>query len=137
LTGDPILDLAVSLGGVLAIVALTFALGAFRSATVTLEAAADRLAFDEPDFSVGDWMIGADGKAAAAVSADRAETALVIATGDGLASRRFRHGAVGLEKVGAAIRLKVGEPSLGAVTLAAGDEATAEQWLLKLAGPRL
>lgn len=137
MTGDPILDLAMSLAGVLAIVGVTFALGAFRSAAVTQAAAAERLAFDEPDFAVGEWLIGADGRAAAAISADRRETALVFAIGDALASRRFRHGAAGLEKAGGAIRLRLGEPSLRAVTLAAGDEAAAEQWLLKLAGPRL
>jgi hypothetical protein len=137
LTGNLILDLAVSLAGVVVIVAITYVLGAFKSATVSVAAAADRLAFDEPDFKVGDWLVGVDGKSAAAVSADGAETALVFAVGDCLATRRFRKGAIGLEKDGAGIAFRLGEPSRRVIRLAAADPAAAEQWLLRLAGLRL
>lgn len=137
MTGNLILDVGISLVGIMVIVGVTYALGAFRSASVTATAAADRLCFDEPDFRVGEWLIGADGKAAAAISADGGETALVFAVGDGLATRRFRRGAVGLEKDAAAIRFLLREPSRRAVRLAAGDETAAERWLSRLAGPRL
>lgn len=137
MTGNLILDLAVSLAGIVVIVAVTYALGAFKSATVSAAGASDRLAFDEPDFKVGAWLIGVDGKSAAAVSADGAETALVFAVGDGLATRRFRKGAVGLEKDGASVVFRLGEPSRRVIRLAAADPGAAEQWLLRLAGPRL
>lgn len=137
MTGDLVLDLAISLGGVLAIVGVTAALGALTTARVTQDCARDRLAFDEPDFVAAEWMIGLDGRAAAAISADRAETALIFAVGDGLATRRFRAGAVALEKAGATLVFRLGEPSLPAVRLAAPDDATAADWLSRIGGPRL
>ncbi len=137
MTGNLAIDLAISLAGIAVLVALSLALGAMRSAVVTLDTAAERLAFDEPDFLPREWMVGMDGKSAAALSAGGDETALVFAVGDGFASRRFRRGKVGLEKDGAAIIFRLGEPSRGTVTLAAPDEAVAAQWLLRLAGRRL
>lgn len=82
-------------------------------------------------------MIGADGKSAAILSADGAETALIFAIGDALATRRFRHGAIGLEKHGEVIEFHLNEPSKRAVLLKAADRKAAEEWLLRLAGPRL
>lgn len=137
MTGNLLIDLAISFAGIVVLVGVSFLFGAMRSATVTDRAAAERLAFDEPDFRAGEWLIGADGKSAAALSADSAETALVFAVGDRLASRRFRHGAIGLEREGATVIFRVSEPSLPRVRLTAPDEHSAEQWVLRLAGRRL
>ncbi len=132
-----LVEIAISLLGVAILVGLSWALGAMRSVTVAEDGAIDRLAFDEPDFIPGEWFIGADGKAAAACSADGHETALVFAVGDGLATRRFRHGAVSIEKSGTSLLFRMGEPSLRTVRLVAPDESTASHWVLRLAGPRL
>jgi len=132
-----IAELAVSVMGVAILVGVSWLLGAMKSAKVTMEAAIDRLSFDEPDFSAGEWFVGADGKGAAVISADGRETAVVFALGDGLGTRRFRHGAMGMERHGAAIKILMNEPSLGAVNVIAPNETTAEQWILKLAGARL
>lgn len=129
--------MAVSFVGIAILVALSWLLGAWRSASVTRAAAAERLAFDEPDFKVGEWFVSADGKSAAAISADGQETALVFAMGDGLVSRRFRHGSVGVRQAGAVIEFAMREPSLRAVRVTAPDEAAAARWVLSLAGPRL
>ncbi len=137
MTGNYVIDLLISVAGIAILVGFSFLLGAMKSAIVDLASASDRLSFDEPDFRASRWMVGADGKAAAAVSADGRETALVFSVGDGLASRRFRHGSVGLEKVGAAIDFQLNEPSRVRVRLAAADKKAAEQWLLSLGGPRL
>jgi hypothetical protein len=134
-TGDPALDLALSLFGVLALVGAAYLLGATRTAAVTLEAAAERLAFDEPDFAVGDWLIDGAGRAAAAMSRDGREIALVFALGDGLATRRLSRGRVVAERAGSDIVIRLGEPSLGKLRLAAPDVATADEWVLRLAGP--
>lgn len=132
-----LIELAVSIAGVAILVAVSWLLGAMKSIAVTEEAAKDRLAFDEPDFDAAEWFFGADGKSAAAISGDGSETALVFVLGDGLGTRRFRHGAVSIERHGAVIIFRTGEPALRSVKLAAPDAADAEQWVLRLAGARL
>ncbi|MCB2113121.1 MAG: hypothetical protein KDD85_06175 [Parvularculaceae bacterium] len=132
-----ITELAFSVLGAAIVVVVTWLFGALKSARVTPQAASDRLAFDEPDFAAGEWMIGADGKSAAVVSADARETAVVFVLGDGLGTRRFRRGAVSLERDGAELTFRINEPSLGAVSIMARNDAEAEQWVLRLAGARL
>ena len=137
MTRETLIEIAISFMGIAILIGVSWLFGALRTATVTMAAASDRLAFDEPDFNADEWLIGADGKSAAALSSDGTETALAFAVGDGLATRRFRRGAVGLERDGNALVFRLGEPSLRTVRLSAPDEATAEQWILRLAGPRL
>lgn len=132
-----LLELTISVIGVAVLVGVSWLLGGLKTISVTQESAADRLSFDEPDFDVGEWFVGADGKAAAALAADRSEIALVFVIGDGLGTRRFRHGSVGVERHGATIHFRLNEPSLNAVRVAAGDASLAEQWVLSLAGARL
>lgn len=127
-----VLELALSLLGVAILVGVSYWFGAWRSASVTLENAADRLAFDEPDFQAGEWLLGADGRSAAALSADRGEIALVFALGDGLATRRLARKTARLSRDGAGVVFLLGEPSRRAVRLVATDPAGAEQWLLRL-----
>ena len=132
-----LIEIAISLSGIAILIGLSWALGATRSAAVTIDSAVDRLAFDEPDFKPGVWFIGADGKSAAAASVDGHETALVFAVGDGLATRRFARGAVGVETAETSLLFKMGEPSLRTLRLVAPDESAAADWVLRLAGPRL
>lgn len=137
MTGHLVLDLAISLGGIVLLVALSYTLGAFRTVTVTEETARERLAFDEPDFRPSEWFVGADQKSAAVLSQGGAETALVFAVGDGLATRRFRQGSVSVEHEGTDVLFILGEPSRRAVRLKAVDGTAAERWVLRLAGRRL
>jgi hypothetical protein len=134
---DLLIEFVVSMIGVAFLVGVSWLFGAMKSVRVTCDAAADRLAFDEPDFRVDEWFIGADQKAAAAVSADGGETALVFSIGDGLGTRRFRHGAISVERHGVCLDFQLREPSLKLVRLAAPDERSAEHWVLQLAGARL
>ncbi len=127
-----LLELALSLAGVGLLVAVSWMLGAWRSVEVTADEAAGRLAFDEPDLAVKEWLIGADGKSAAALSADGAEIALVFALGDSLATRRLKRPEARVEQRGAALLFVLGEMSRRAVTLAAPDEPTARRWLSRL-----
>ncbi len=137
MTGNTAVDLAISLGGVVVLALVSWMLGGWRTVRVDAANAAERLALDEPDFAAAGWMIGADGAAAAATSATGRETVLVFRIGDGLASRRFRHGAVGIERRGLTLVFRVNEPSRREVHLTASSDAQAEQWLLQLAGQRL
>jgi hypothetical protein len=136
-TGNLVADLAISFAGILVLVGISYFLGGLRSKVVTADAAIERLSFDEPDFEPGFIMVGADGKSAAVVSSNSSETALVFAVGDGFATRRFRHGAISLEKHGDRIEFRLNELSRRAVLLQAPDSKSAEEWLLRLAGPRL
>ena len=137
MTGDLVFDLAISVAGIIVLVAVSWLLGGLRSAEATREKAAERLSFDEPDFAAGEWLIGADGKAAAAISADGREIALVFAVGDGLATRRFDRDKVVAEQKDSAVVFRPGEPSLSRLKLAAPDAATAEQWFLRLSPRRI
>lgn len=137
MTGNVAVDLAISLAGILVLVGVSYVLGGWRSAAVTAEAATTRLRLDEPDFDPIEWMVGTDGRCAAAVSGDRREIALVFAIGDKLASRRFRRGAVSMEKQGPAVIFRMKEPSLRMLRLVAPAETDVEGWLSRLAGPRL
>ncbi|MFN0022799.1 MAG: hypothetical protein ACKVS5_02765 [Parvularculaceae bacterium] len=132
MTASLVLELIGSLAGVAILVGVSYWLGAWRNASVTLENASDRLAFDEPDFKAGAWLIGRDGRSAAAVSADRAEIALIFALGDGLATRRFNRKTARLSVEGAGLVVHLGEPSRRAVRLAGASAQDAEQWLLRL-----
>lgn len=137
MSGYSLIELAISVAGIAVLVAFSWMLGAMRGVAVTRESAAERLAFDEPDFRASEWRLGVDGRCAAAMSADVQETALVFAVGDGLVSRRFRLGAVGVRLSGDAIEFSMGEPSLQVVRLVAPDKNVAEQWILTFAGRRL
>ncbi len=127
-----LIKLGFSLAGVGLLVGLSYVLGALRSARVTEAAAADRLGFDEPDFKPAQWLVGADGKAAAALSADGTEIGLVFAMGDDFATRRLRRAGATVRREGSALMFLLHEPSRRAVRVAAPDEKAAEVWLLRL-----
>ncbi len=107
-------------------------LGAWRDVRVTEAAAAEKLAFDEPDFRAAAWFVGADGKSAAAVSADGEEVALVFVVGDSYATRRLVRSAVRAEQAEAVLRFRLGEASRPTVLLLAPDAATSQHWLSRL-----
>lgn len=134
MTKSLLIELALSLAGVGLLVAVSWMLGAWRSVSVTAEGAAARLAFDEPDLVVREWLLGADGKSAAALSADGAEIALVFALGDSLATRRLNRRQAAVERQGAALRFALGELSRQAVSVTAPDEPTARRWLSLVTG---
>lgn len=134
MTGNLYLDLLISLAGVGLMVGVSWALGGWRSAPVDAASAADRLAFDEPDFRPREWLISEDGRAAAALSEDGKEAALVFQVGDRLATRRFLRGSVPIERSGTALVAVLKEPSKWRLRLAAPDEASAARWAGELGG---
>jgi hypothetical protein len=134
MTGNTLLDLAISLAGIAVLVAISWALGALRRVGVDEAGARDRLAFDEPDFTPAQWFFGRDGRAAAALSPDGAEAAFVFANGDRLATRRLRTGSFNIAADGAAAVARIGDVTMPRIRLAAGDAATAAQWAQRLGG---
>lgn len=131
MTKGLLIELGLSLVGVAVLVGVSYLAGAWRDAALTIEAAAERLRFDEPDFRPGAWLLGADAKSAAALSADENEVAVVFVLGDGLATRRLKRARVVQD--GKSIIFVLNEPSRKAVPVAAKDEAEARRWLSSLA----
>lgn len=127
-----LMEFGLSLTGVGILVGLSYLLGAWRSARVTLDAAADRLRFDEPDFQPADWLVGADGKAAAAISPDGAEIGLVFVMGDDFATRRLKRAGAEIRRDGKDLVFMLREVSRRAVRVAAPNDGVAAQWLLRL-----
>jgi hypothetical protein len=81
---DP-LSVLLSLVGVLAIIALVWwAMGSAVARIGDEEAARTRIAWDHPDFVIGQLVISADGRDALALSADGRETILLFALGSRL-----------------------------------------------------
>lgn len=132
MTKAVLIELGLSLIGVGVLVALSYLLGGLRSARVTLDAAAERLLFDEPDFQPADWLIGADGKAAAALSRDGSEIGLVFVVGDDYATRRLKRAGAEIGREGNDLVFALRETSRRAVRVAAPDDGAAGQWLLRL-----
>lgn len=126
MTGNLYLDLAISVAAIAVMVAISWALGAWRTIPVEEAAAKERLAFDEPDFAPRRWLMSRDGKAAAALSGD--EAAFVFANGDSLATRRYPLGAFKVSAEGEAIIAAIPDPSRPKIRLTARDAAEAAEW---------
>ncbi len=86
MTGNPILDLVISIAGVSFLVLLARLIFGPGGRNIDHAAAAERLGFDEPDFDPTDWLIGED---AALARNTAGELAVVIVHGDGLVTRRL------------------------------------------------
>ncbi len=86
MTGNAILDLAISIAGVSLLVLLARLIFGHGGRGIDRAAAAERLSFDEPDFEPIDWLIG---EGAALARNDAGELAVVMVHGDGLVTRRL------------------------------------------------
>lgn len=133
MTGDLVLDLLISLAAIALMVGISWLMGAWRTIRVDEASAAERLAFDEPDFAPVRWMVGADGKAAAALS-ESGEAAFVFAVGDSLATRRPAPGAYRVSRDGEAVVAAIADPSKPAIRLRAASAGQAAEWAGGLGG---
>ena len=133
MTGNLALDLAISVGGIVVLVVVSYVLGGLRDAVVNEATAHARLKADEPDFTLSDIIVDTGGKTALAVS-ETGEGALVFRHGDRLATRRFNAGARPVGGDGSTVVMDMGEPTLGVVRCNVGDAATAAKWVGLLSG---
>lgn len=132
MTGADFLEIGVSVLAIIALIVATWFAGALRTVSVTLESARERLNFDEPDFEPGDWLVGADGRAAISVASNLRGSALVFALGDGLVSRRAPPAKLSVSVAGANLVVGLNELSVAPIVIKAGNEAEAKNWLNKL-----
>jgi hypothetical protein len=134
MTGSVLLDLLISAGLVLLLIALSWRLGALKSVAVDEASATARLAFDEPDFDAAEWLIDRGASSAIALSRGGEEFALVFALGDGLATRRFKTGALGVAADGLRIVTALRDPSKWRLVIEAPDADVAARWAARLEG---
>lgn len=129
MTGNTLIDLAISISGVILLVGLArFVFGerkvAFDEATL-----AKRLAFDEPDFEPIDWLIGSAG--AIAIN-DKGEAALIKPLGDDLVTRRLRRQDLHISRENSTLIVQGPDHTFSGMAVAAADETEAQLWLVRL-----
>lgn len=134
MTGNLIFDLAISLAGIIAIVALSAVLGGVRDVRLDAARAGALARVDEPDFEPGLWRVGEDGRAGYALGADGADILFVFVYGDRLALRRLPRRAVTALQDETRVTIELGEPSVKRIAMTAPDAETARLWLGELAG---
>lgn len=137
MTGNLVLDLVISLAGVAVLVGVAALLGATRTMTLDRASAAERLAFDEPDFVAAEWILSADGRSAFALSADGREGAAVFVLGDSLGTRRFAVGRHAVRADGSRLILSTGDVTMRRVAVVAPDAAESARWAGLLGGEAL
>ena len=91
MTGNLYIDLAISVVGIAVLVALARLMFANADIEISEQAAAERLAFDEPDFEPVGWLVDRKSNVALARNAG-GEIAVIKAMGDGLVTRRLQIG---------------------------------------------
>lgn len=125
-----VLDLAISLGGIAFLVGLILWLFPSGAAALTKEAAAERLAFDEPDFTPQDWAIDAAGRGGLAIDAH--EAALIRRNGADLATRRVRTNKLNASNEGAVLILSLDDPTFPPLRLTLASNEAAADWCRRL-----
>jgi len=133
LTGNALIDLAISLTGIAILVGLARVIFGAAQQPLNTGSAVGRLAFDEPDFAPVEWVV--DEAAGAAIARNGAgEIALIKAVGDGLATRRAKAGTFSCAHDGKVLTIAPPDLTFGGVTVTAANEAEAMQWALHIAG---
>jgi hypothetical protein len=129
MSGNLLIDSLISLAAIALMVGVAWAFFRSPPAPVTEAAAAERLAFDEPDFRPVRWLIDREGRAAMAEGAG-GDIALVSRLGIDLVTRRFPAEAVRAAEEAGALVIRPTDP--GSRRLVIEAEGAAE-WARKLA----
>ncbi len=130
MTGNVVIDLAISLTGVAILVVLARLIFGKVDTPFGLDSVRERLAFDEPDFQAVDWLIDEGAKAALARN-EAGEMAIVTAHGDGLVTRRIAAGRMRAHYGDGKITVDPVDHTTGRTHFAA-DSETARAWLAHL-----
>ncbi len=128
MTGNLLLDSLISLSAIAFMVAVAWVVFRAPPGPVTQQAAAERLAFDEPDFRPRQWLIDREGRAAIA-EGNSGDIALVSRLGLDLVTRRFPAAAVRAEAADGALVVLPNDPGSRKLVIAADGAA---EWARKL-----
>lgn len=129
MTGDYIIDSAISLAAIAFMVAMAWVFFRLPPAALTKETAAERLAFDEPDFRPVRWLVDTQGRAAIAEGAG-GDIALVSRLGDDLVTRRFPAAMLRVHANDGALVISPNDPGSRKLVIEAEGAA---KWARKLA----
>lgn len=127
MTGNVVIDLAVSLVGVAILVGLARLVFGKIEPSIDREKAAERLAFDEPDFHPVDWLLDESARAAL-VRNEAGEIAIIVAHGDGLVTRRVGAGRAHAAYADGRLTVDPVDHTTGRASFATDGE-TARIWL--------
>ena len=130
MTGNTVLDLAISLGGIAFLLVLIRWLFPLGSAIITEKSALERLAFDEPDFKPHAWLIDQSGMSALALS--DGEAALIKRNGVDLATRRTELNTLRVDCDGALLTVSVDDATFPPMHVTAGTNEEAAHWCRRL-----
>ncbi|MEZ5893606.1 MAG: hypothetical protein R3C58_10775 [Parvularculaceae bacterium] len=128
MTGNMLLDSLISLGAIALMVGCAWVFFPAKPLPVSQALAAERLAFDEPDFRPVEWLLDRDGRAALA-RGENGDVALVSRLGIDLVTRRFRPGGVHAAAEEGALVIRPADPGSRKVRLASDNAA---DWARKL-----
>ena len=134
MTGNVLIDLAISFTGIAILVGLARLI--FPNAgdgVFSADTARARLTFDEPDFQVEAWLVDEGRDAALAVSRT-GEIALIKKNGDGLVTRRVAPGALECRRDGAEMALAVPDHTFRGFIVRGSSDSEAQQWAVRIAG---
>lgn len=125
MTGNVLIDLAISISGVILLVGLARLIFGPRDITLNLARATERLEFDEPDFNPVHWLVCESG---AVCVNDAGEAAFVAPLGDGLVTRRFRLKDMRWRREGVRLIAETQDNAFASFAVSAADEAEARGW---------
>ncbi|WP_375206157.1 hypothetical protein [Hyphococcus sp.] len=128
MTGNLLIDSLISLAAIALMVALAWAVFRTPPGPVTQDAAAERLAFDEPDFRPQHWLIDREGRAVMAEGAG-GDIALVSRLGLDLVTRRFPAGAMRVSEEDGALVVRPSDPGSRRLVIEADGAA---EWARKI-----
>ena len=131
MTGNFIIDNAISAAGIAFVVLIVFLLFRPRPARLDEGRARARIAIDEPDFSIASMLLSADGRVALGRS-DEEAFVVVACVGDSLITRRFRAGDAVVVSEGDALIVKLPDMTVRPFEFGAIDGAAS--WARALRG---
>ncbi|MEM6538269.1 MAG: hypothetical protein AAF668_11135 [Pseudomonadota bacterium] len=132
MTGNLVLDLAISLAAVAVLVLISWLLGAGKVDRLSRSDVEKRVRFDEPDFVFDRYIEGADGRSSVLIGAN--EVVVALRSGDRITTRRLAKEAIRASVDNRAVKLQTNDFTTPSIRLMAGDGAEASEWQQLLSG---
>ena len=134
MTGNVLIDLAISIIGIAILVGLARLVFPKAGAAAINDAMVrDRLAFDEPDFEIAAFILDAAQGAAIAAGAD-GDIVLIKKAGEGLATRRTHPGEAACARDGDRLTVTISDHTFRGFSLKTASDAEAQQWAVRITG---
>jgi hypothetical protein len=132
---DPLLALALSVGGVLAIVLVCALAGGTRTAVIAgADVAREQLGHDEPTFQAAHVLVAGDGRTALLANHGGTDVAAVMVLGDKFVTRRFGRGSIRAvelreQPAGRVLSLRTDDPTCRRIDVALDRAERVDFWV--------